>query len=170
MIRILFLSLFVISSVPALAQELYRYTDENGVEHIVDSPYKLPEGIREKYIKDYNKKKKNVLPPDLQDTRPAYRDVNKGQITEERGAQSGESEKEKDVSREEREKRLDELKRQLEETMKELGYKSQRALITQIPALKMEVEQLKNKVEEIKKEIERLSREDGQNPDGGSSK
>ncbi|MGC8928821.1 MAG: hypothetical protein ACP5QK_12990 [Myxococcota bacterium] len=144
------------------AQELYKYTDENGVEQIVDSPYKLPANIRDKYIKEYEKKKKNQLPPDLQDTRPAFKDSVKSNMLQEE-LQRLEEEREKKKAQAEREKRLEELKKEMEEKVKELGYKSQRALITQIPELKAEVERLKARIEELEKEIEKLGEKDSNN-------
>lgn len=156
MVRFLFYILILLSCVKAYGQELYKYTDENGVEHIVDSPYKLPEGLREKYIKEYEKKKKPPLPSDLQDTRPAYKDVKNENLIGNQQSKE-ESLKEKKKAEEERRRKIDELSRELEETITELGYKRQRALITQIPALKEEVQRLQNKVEEIKKELEKLN-------------
>ncbi|MCX7944482.1 MAG: hypothetical protein N2746_08245 [Deltaproteobacteria bacterium] len=145
-------------SLPVAGQELYRYVDENGIEHIVDSPYKLPEGIREKHINDYEKKKKLPPPVDLQDTRPAYKDmVRDYNKTEEDNRKLQENKKKLD---EEKKKKLEELTKQLEDTIAELGYKSQRALITQIPEIKEEVENLRRKVEDIKREIETLKGEE----------
>ncbi len=155
MYRVSLYFVFAFFCLCASAQELYKYTDENGVEQIVDSPYKLPENIREKYIKEYEKKKKMPLPPDLQNTRPAYKDAVKNPPGDE--AAKKQSEKDAKKAALEKQKRIEELTREMEETVKELGYKTQRALITQIPELKSEVEKLKEKVEEIKKEIEKLS-------------
>ncbi|MCX7957633.1 MAG: hypothetical protein N3B13_01120 [Deltaproteobacteria bacterium] len=160
MLRVFSYILFITFGLVLSAQELYRYTDETGVEHIVDSPYKLPENIREKYIKEYEKKKKQQLPPDLQNTRPAFRDINKN-ISHQDASQEEQLKKKK--ADEERQRKIEELTKQMEETVKELGYKTQRALITQIPEIKAEVEKLKHKVEEIKKEIEILSADENNN-------
>ncbi len=157
-----FLLLLLFSS-NLYSQELYKYTDENGIEHIVDSPYKLPEKIRDKYIKEYKKNKKEALPVDLQDTRPAYNNVSKTGSNRE-GIYNQEQElKEKKKANAEREKRLQRLTIEMEETIKELGYKRQRALITQVPELKSEVEKLKKKIEDIKQEIEKLKEEEQNN-------
>lgn len=164
MLRILIYITILFYSLIAGAQELYKYLDENGVEQIVDSPYKVPANTpnRDKYIKEYEKKKKNQLPPDLQDTRPAFKDsVNKNSNSE--VIQKEEEEKNKKKAQEERERRLNELTKEMEETIKELGYKTQRALITQIPELKAEVEKLKAKIEDLKKEIEKLGGKDSNN-------
>ena len=159
LILLLFFSLLPL----AYSQELYKYVDENGDIYIVDSPYKLPDKVKnkDKYIKEYEKEKKEKrhLPPDLQDTRPAYHNV-----TDQKNIQAElkriEEEKNRKQEEEARKKKIEELKKKLDETIKELGYKSQRALITQIPDLKAEVEKLKAKIEEYTKEIERLSNPD----------
>lgn len=151
-IFIISISLFITL---ASAGELYRYTDEQGNEYVVDSPYKLPLSVKERdrYIKEYEKKKKETqLPPDLQDNRPAYKDMIR-RTEPDNTYQEEEGTTKKRLSTEENKKKIEELTKRLEDTVKELGYKSQRALITQIPSLKEEVERLKVKVEEIKKEL-----------------
>ncbi len=160
MLKILFYIVFLALCISLIAEELYKYTDENGVEHIVDSPYKLPADIRDRYIKEYEKTKKTPLPPDLQDTRPAYKDVvNEGYKEE---VVNQDKENKKDLN--EKKRKIEELSKEMEEKVKELGYKRQRALITQIPALKEEVRILNERIEEIKKEIERLNGEETINP------
>lgn len=156
MLRYIFIISIPLFIALATAEELYRYIDDQGNEYVVDSPYKLPLSVkeRERYIKEYEKKKKEErqLPPDLQDNRPAYKDTIRriepdNTHTEEEGTTK------KRLLTEENKRKIEELTKRLEDTVKELGYKSQRALITQIPSLKEEVERLKAKVEEIKKEL-----------------